>query len=55
MDTNRMELVQKLVDAGVLKDPQRLNRLDESVPLWVVLEMMVNMLERIDPPHQPFD
>lgn len=55
MSNERQKLVQKLLDAGVLKDPQWLNRLDESVPLWVVVEMMVNMLERIDPPHQPFD
>ncbi|MBW7474117.1 hypothetical protein K0T92_05130 [Paenibacillus oenotherae] len=55
MEHHKQELIQKLLGAGLIKDPQWLDRLDEPAPLWVVLEMMVKVLERIDPPHQPFD
>ncbi|QYR23738.1 hypothetical protein KZ483_13075 [Paenibacillus sp. sptzw28] len=55
MDDRKLELVQKLKDSGIIKDPQWLDRLDEPAPLWVVLDIMVKLMERVDPPHQPFD
>ncbi|WP_308634442.1 hypothetical protein [Paenibacillus silvisoli] len=56
MEERKLELVRKLSRLGIQKDPQWLNRLDEPAPLWVVLEMMVEMMERMEAPHhQPFD
>ncbi|BBH19689.1 hypothetical protein Back11_10340 [Paenibacillus baekrokdamisoli] len=55
MNDRKMELMRKLIDSGVIKDPQWMDRLDEPAPLWVVLDMVMQLIERIDPPHQPFD
>ncbi|MFC4777638.1 hypothetical protein ACFO9Q_12645 [Paenibacillus sp. GCM10023252] len=48
-------ILQKVKAMGMIKDPQWLDRLDEPVPLWVMLEMMVQLMERLDPPNKPYD
>jgi hypothetical protein len=55
MDDRKLELVRKLMEAGIIEDPQWQDRLEEPVPLWVVLELAVKLMERTDPPHRPFD
>ncbi|MBP3967191.1 MULTISPECIES: hypothetical protein [Paenibacillus] len=55
MEERKLELVRKLSQIGIQKDPQWVDRLDEPAPLWVVLELIVEMMERRDSPHQPFD
>ncbi|REE88586.1 MULTISPECIES: hypothetical protein [Paenibacillus] len=55
MDERKAELVRKLADLGIKKDPRWLDRLDEPAPLWVVLDLIMQMVERKEPPHLPFD
>ncbi|WP_192043370.1 hypothetical protein [Paenibacillus lycopersici] len=55
MDDRKLELLHKLSRLGIQKDPQWLDRLDEPAPLWVVLELMMELLEQRESPHQPFD
>ncbi|WP_274650550.1 hypothetical protein [Paenibacillus humicola] len=55
MDDRKLELVQRLKEAGIWEGSQWQHVLDEPAPLWVVLEIAVRLLERTDPPHQPFD
>lgn len=55
MEERKRILLQKLKDAGIANDPQWLERLDEPAPLWVVLELMLQLVERHAPPNQPFD
>ncbi|MBW7453514.1 hypothetical protein ACFOLF_02125 [Paenibacillus sepulcri] len=56
MDERKLALIQKLIDAGIiLKDPQWLDRLNEPAPLWVVLDILTQFMERSEPPYQPFD
>lgn len=55
MDDRKSEIIRKLTNNGIIKDPQWIERLDEPVPLWVVLDIVLQLMERIDPPHQPFD
>ncbi|GGD64668.1 hypothetical protein [Paenibacillus nasutitermitis] len=56
LDERKLLFIQKLIDARiVLKDPQWLDRLDEPAPLWVILDIMMQLIERSDPPYQPFD
>ncbi|WP_165279847.1 hypothetical protein [Paenibacillus protaetiae] len=52
---NKLELVRKVMDYGIIKDPQWLERLDDPAPLWVLLEALLSVIERLDPPNQPFD
>ncbi|WP_219837685.1 hypothetical protein [Paenibacillus sp. R14(2021)] len=55
MEERKLELMRRLSELGIQKDPQWLDRLDEPAPLWVVLELMVKLVEQKDSPHQPFD
>ncbi|WP_169733244.1 hypothetical protein [Cohnella panacarvi] len=42
-------------DAGLIEDPQWLDRLCEPVPLWVVLDMMLKWIDRSEPANGPYD
>ncbi|GGA01540.1 hypothetical protein GCM10008018_54780 [Paenibacillus marchantiophytorum] len=55
METWKMELGQKAMAAGILKDPQWLDRLDEPMPLWVLLEIAFQLIEKLDPPTVSYD
>ncbi|WP_147310181.1 hypothetical protein [Cohnella sp.] len=35
-------------DAGLIEDPQWLERLNEPVPLWVVLDMLLRWIDRTE-------
>jgi hypothetical protein len=51
----KAEIMRKVRAYGILNDPQWLNKPDEPVPLWVLLEALVQMMERLEPPHTPYD
>jgi hypothetical protein len=51
----KVELGKKALEAGMLKDPQWLDRLDEPMPLWVLLELAFALIERLDPPTVSYD
>ncbi|MFC5403738.1 hypothetical protein [Cohnella soli] len=42
-------------DAGLIEDPQLLDRLTEPVPLWVVLDILLRWIDRTDPSSGPYD
>jgi len=48
-------VINSLKSYGIVKDPQLLNRLDEPVSLRVVLELLHQVMLRIEPPRQPYD
>ncbi len=53
---DRIKMIgQMALEAGLLEDPQWLERLEEPVPLWVVLDMLLRWIDRMDPPNGPFD
>lgn len=55
MDERKAAIIQKIKAYGILKDPQWLDSPDEPVPLWVMLEAILEVIERFDPPNRPFD
>jgi hypothetical protein len=55
MDDRKLGLIRKLMDAQIIEDADWADKLDEPVPLWFVLELTVRLMERVDPPHRPFD
>ncbi|WP_169507505.1 hypothetical protein [Paenibacillus harenae] len=55
MNERKAEIIQKIKRYGIIKDPQWLDRPDELVPLWVMLEALLEVIERFDPPNRPFD
>ncbi|CAM3897187.1 hypothetical protein COLU111180_13235 [Cohnella lubricantis] len=54
-DERKRMIGQMAKDAGILEDPQWLERLDEPVPLWVVLDMMLRWIDRTEREAGPFD
>ncbi|GKU79466.1 hypothetical protein [Paenibacillus sp. L3-i20] len=55
MDDRKNEMIRRIRSYGIIKDPQWLDRPDGLVPLWVMLEVLYEIIERFDPPNQPFD
>ena len=52
----RIQTIGKMAkDAGLLEDPQWLDRLSEPVPLWVVLDLMLKWIDRGEPSNGPYD
>jgi hypothetical protein len=42
-------------NAGLIEDPQWLDRLHEPVPLWVVLDMLLKWIDRTETGTGPYD
>ncbi|ALS27846.1 hypothetical protein IJ21_24500 [Paenibacillus sp. 32O-W] len=55
MDDKKTEIVRKIRALDIIKDPQWLEKPDEPVPLWVMFDAIIQLLERLDPPHRPYD
>ncbi|GLX71041.1 hypothetical protein [Paenibacillus glycanilyticus] len=55
MDDQKAEIIRKIKAYGIIKDPQWLDRPDELVPMWVMLDAIVRLIERFDPPNRPYD
>ncbi|WP_232242956.1 hypothetical protein [Paenibacillus sp. GSMTC-2017] len=55
LDDRKEEMIKRIRSYGIIKDPQWLERPDGLVPLWVMLELLVEIIDRFDPPNQPFD
>ncbi|WP_314590091.1 hypothetical protein [Paenibacillus terrigena] len=55
MDMKKRTIGLKAIEAGLIKDPEWLDRLDEPAPLWLILNIALQLKEDLDPPHKPFD
>lgn len=55
MEAWKLELFQRALDRGIAKDPQWIEHLNEPVPLWVLLDMILNLSDTSDHPNKPFD
>lgn len=55
MDLDKQRIAIKAFEAGLIKDPQWLDRLDDTVPLWVILDIALKLKDQLDPPNRPFD
>jgi hypothetical protein len=42
-------------EAGILEDPEWLERLEEPVPLWLVLDMLLRWIDRTESQTGPYD
>ncbi|MCD1260308.1 hypothetical protein B5M42_015965 [Paenibacillus athensensis] len=55
MEAWKQELGRKALEAGLLKDPRWLDRLDDPMPLWVILEVALQLQDKLDPPTFSYD
>jgi hypothetical protein len=51
----KAEIVKKALTEGIINDPQWLHKLDEPMPAWAVIELIVKLLEKLDPPYDTYD
>ncbi|MBB6669068.1 hypothetical protein [Cohnella nanjingensis] len=54
-DERKRMIGQMAREAGIIEDPQLLERLDEPVPLWVLLDMMLKWIDRSESRDGPYD
>lgn len=46
---------QMALNAGLIEDPQLLEKLNDAVPLWVVLDLLLRWVDRTDTRDAPYD
>ncbi|WP_165971973.1 hypothetical protein [Paenibacillus piri] len=46
---------ERALQYGIINDPQWLDRLDESMPMWAVLELFVNFIEKQEANYNSYD
>jgi hypothetical protein len=51
----KRKIGESALEKGIIKDPHWLERLDDSMPVWAVLEMMLELLERQEPSYTSYD
>ncbi|MGZ9584114.1 hypothetical protein [Paenibacillus marinisediminis] len=55
MEVWKQEIFQRAFERGIAKDPQWVEQLNEPVPLWVLLDILLRLSDTSDHPHKPFD
>jgi hypothetical protein len=48
-------LYKKALTMGIINDPQWLNRINEPMPVWAVLEVVLKLVDIVDPPSKSYD
>jgi hypothetical protein len=51
----KKELYKRAQTMGIINDPQWLNRLNEPMPVWAVLEIVLKLIDIVDPPSKSYD
>lgn len=54
-EQDKQEIVKRALTEGLIHDPKWLERVDEPLPAWAVLELALHLIERLDPPGLPYD
>jgi hypothetical protein len=51
----KQELFAKALQDGIINDPRWQELLDEPMPVWAVLELALNLVQKLDPPRNSYD
>lgn len=54
-DQMKQEIVKRALAEGLIHDPAWLDKPDDPMPAWAVLEVALHLLEKIDPPCSTYD
>jgi hypothetical protein len=55
MEAWKQVIGEKALDNGIINDPQWLDKLDESMPVWAVLELLLKFAEKLEPSYNSYD
>lgn len=53
--STKFEVVRKALEEGLIDDRRWLDHPDEPMPAWLVLEIALKLIDRLDPPYIGFD
>jgi hypothetical protein len=48
-------ICKKALTMGIINDPTWLHRLNEPMPVWAVLEVVLKLIDIVDPPSKSYD
>ena len=54
METWKKDIGNLALQKGILSDPQWLERLDDSMPVWAVLELLLKFSEKLEPEAEAY-
>lgn len=55
MEAWKKKIGETALQKGIINDPQWLEKLDDSIPVWAALQMMLELLEKIEPNYNSYD
>ncbi|NHN30886.1 hypothetical protein [Paenibacillus agricola] len=55
METWKQNIGNLALQKGILNDPQWLERLDDSMPVWAVLELLLKLSDKLEPETNSYD
>ncbi|WP_176444723.1 hypothetical protein [Paenibacillus herberti] len=56
MEGHKESVIRKIRAYGIIKDPLLLEKPDEPVPLWVLLDAILQVIDRLEPTDdRPYD
>ncbi|SIQ44099.1 MULTISPECIES: hypothetical protein [unclassified Paenibacillus] len=56
MEEHKESVIRKIRAYGIIKDSVWLEKPDEPVPMWVLLDALLQVIDRLDPSEdRPFD
>ena len=51
----KVDIVKRALAEGLIHDPRWIDKKNEPMPVWAVLELAIHLLERLDPPGSTYD
>ncbi|CAG7611223.1 hypothetical protein PAESOLCIP111_01347 [Paenibacillus solanacearum] len=55
MDERKMKIGELALQKGIINDPNWLEKLDDSMPVWAVLEMLLGVMEKLETNYSSYD
>ncbi|WP_144029004.1 hypothetical protein [Paenibacillus rigui] len=55
MEAWKQHIGERALEKGIINDPRWLEKLDEPMPVWAVLELFLQLLESMEPEYNSYD
>ncbi|SCW28417.1 hypothetical protein SAMN04487970_1001239 [Paenibacillus tianmuensis] len=55
MEDWKRKIGESALTKGIINDPDWLEKLDDSMPVWAVLQLMLELLEKLEPQYTSYD
>ncbi|UQZ81861.1 hypothetical protein SK3146_01017 [Paenibacillus konkukensis] len=55
MEAWKKHIGEKALEKGIINDPQWLEKLDDTMPVWAVLDLFLQLVDRLEPDYNSYD